>query len=82
MTLLNFGSKPTPASFVAAAAFTALAVLSLCYSVGVYLYRSAAIRSRRAARFYDRWGPSALCVALLVAMALNFAFEGKERGVW
>jgi hypothetical protein len=82
-TLLNFGEKPTPASFVAAAAFTVLALLSLCYSVGTYLYRSNAIRTRKAgARFYDRWGPTALCVAVVVALVLNFAVEGRERDLW
>lgn len=82
VTLLNFGAKPTPTSFVAAAAFTVLAVLSLCYSVGTYLYRSEAIRKRKAgARFYDRWDPTALCGALLVALILNFVFEGKQRGM-
>ncbi|CCE31329.1 related to polyphosphate synthetase [Claviceps purpurea 20.1] len=79
VTLLNFGEHPTRTSFWASGLFTLLAVLSLCYSIGTYLYRSRAIRSRKAARFYDKWGPSALCVSLFVAVALNFAFEGRER---
>lgn len=69
-------------SFIAASAFTFLAILSLCYSVGVYLYRSNAIRNRKAARYYDKLGPSALCGALFVAVALNFAFEGRRRELW
>jgi hypothetical protein len=82
VTLLNFGQKPTPTSFVAAGVFTLLAVLALCYSVIIYLYRSIGIRERRAIKYYDRWGPTALCVALFVAVALNFAFEGKQREIW
>ncbi|KAL3306534.1 vacuolar transporter chaperone 4 [Colletotrichum asianum] len=82
VTLLNFGSKPTSASFIVAGVFTLLAILSLCYSVAIYLYRSQAIRTRRAAKFYDRWGPSALCGALFIAVVLNFAFEGRERQYW
>ncbi|KAL0939070.1 vacuolar transporter chaperone 4 (VTC domain-containing protein) [Colletotrichum truncatum] len=82
VTLLNFGSKPTSASFIVAGVFTLLAILSLCYSVVIYLYRSKAIRTRRAAKFYDRWGPSALCGALFIAVVLNFAFEGRERKYW
>lgn len=83
MTLLNFGTQQgNKASFVAAGAFTLLAILSLCYAVVIYLYRSQAIRTRRVARYYDKLGPSVLCAALFVAVLLNFAFEGKNRGLW
>lgn len=83
MTLLNFSTKQgnTP-SFIAAGAFTFLAVMSLCYAVVIYLYRGHAIRTRRAAKYYDKWGPSFLCAALFVAVALNFASEGRNRAVW
>ena len=82
MTLLNFGSKPSVASFVVAGAFTLLAFLSLSYAVGVYLYRSRAIRDRKVAKYYDKWGPSVLCACLFVAVALNFGFEGREKEWW
>lgn len=82
VTLLNFGEKPTRLAFVAAGVFTLLAVLALCYSVGIYLYRSKAIRERRVIKYYDKVGPSVLCGALFIGVALNFAFEGKERNLW
>ncbi|KAH8905176.1 SPX-domain-containing protein [Coniochaeta sp. PMI_546] len=82
VTLLNFGPKPTVASFIVAGAFTLLAFLSLSYAVGVYLYRSKAIRTRKVARYYDKWGPSVLCGCLFLAIGLNFAFEGADRGWW
>ena len=83
MTLLNFSTKQgNRPSFIAAGTFTLLAILSLCYSVVIYLYRSHAIRTRRAARYYDKWGPSFLCAALFVAVALNFVFEGRSREIW
>ncbi|KAI1873120.1 uncharacterized protein JN550_003373 [Neoarthrinium moseri] len=81
VTLLNFGTKPNATSFIVAGVFTLLAIMALCYSVGIYLYRSAAIRERRAAKFYDRWGPSVLCGALFIAVGLNFAFEGRDREI-
>ncbi|KAI0817615.1 vacuolar transporter chaperone 4 [Xylaria sp. FL0064] len=81
-TLLNFGEKPTKIAFVAAGVFTLLAVLALCYSVGIYLYRSKGIRERRVIKYYDKIGPSVLCCALFIGVALNFAFEGKERSLW
>ncbi|CAM1506938.1 Fc.00g065790.m01.CDS01 [Cosmosporella sp. VM-42] len=82
VTLLNFGTHPTRTSFFISGIFTLLALLSLCYSVCIYLYRSNAIRTRKAAKFYDKWGPSVLCISLFVAVALNFAYEGYERKVW
>ncbi len=83
MTLLNFSTQQAnKASFVAASAFTLIALLSLLYSVAIYLYRSRAIRTRRVARYYDKWGPSVLCAALFAAVVLNFAFEGKSRNLW
>lgn len=82
VTLLNFGGTPTATSFIVAGIFTLIAILSLCYSVGIYLYRSSAIRNRRNIKFYDRVGPSILAVALFVAVALNFGFEGRERRYW
>lgn len=80
MTLLNFWAKPTTASFVVAGAFTLLAFLSLSYAVGMYHYRSKAIREKKAARYHDKWGPSLLCGCLFVAIALNFVFELRDRG--
>ncbi|KAL2161597.1 hypothetical protein VTH06DRAFT_8159 [Thermothelomyces fergusii] len=83
VTLLNFSTEQgNRLSFAAAGAFTALALLSLAYSVAVYLYRSRAIREHRVARYYDKVGPTVLCVALFVAVALNFALEGRERELW
>ena len=83
VTLLNFSTQQgNRASFVAAGAFTLLAIMSLCYAVGIYLYRSRAIRTRSVARYYDKLGPSVLCAALFVAVALNFGFEGKSRDLW
>ena len=82
MTLLNFGTKPTVSSFIVSGVFTLIAVLSLCYSVGIYFYRSNAIRTRKVAKYYDKWGPSFLCATLFIGIGLNFAFAGREREWW
>lgn len=82
VTLLNFSTSPTSASFIVAGIFTLLAILSICYSVAIYLYRSAAIRNRRNVKYYDRWGPSALGAALFVSVVVNFVLEGRDRGYW
>ncbi|KAH6898561.1 VTC domain-containing protein [Thelonectria olida] len=82
VALLNFGEHPTPTAFWISGIFTLLAILSLCYSVGTYLYRSNAIRTRKVVQYYDRVGPSVLCAALFVAVAVNFGYEGRERKLW
>ncbi|PBP18392.1 VTC domain-containing protein, partial [Diplocarpon rosae] len=82
VTVLNFGDKPTRSSFIAAFAFTAVAILSLLYSVGIYLYRSQAIRGRRAIKYHDAFGPTVLCGTLFIAIVLNAWWEVGERGLW
>ncbi len=58
-----------------------VAMTALVYSLGIYLYRAWAIRQRRAIRYHDKWGPSVLCGALLVAVVLNAGFEIRNRGI-
>ncbi|KAH8676488.1 VTC domain-containing protein [Tricladium varicosporioides] len=78
-TLLNFGAKPTRISFLAAGSFSVVAVMSLFYSVAIYLYRSNAIRTRKVIKYHDNFGPTILCSALFIAVVLNMGFEMKER---
>ena len=79
-TLLNFGAKPTKISFLAAGTFSIVAIIALLYSVGIYLYRAKAIRERKAVKYHDKYGPTALCAALFVAVILNGVFELSDRG--
>ena len=78
-TLLNFGDS---ASIYSAWGFVIVACAALLYSVVIYWLRVEMIRSRRASvsRYYDRWGPTLLCLALFAAVAVNFAFKIKEDG--
>ncbi|PQE27447.1 vacuolar transporter chaperone 4 protein [Rutstroemia sp. NJR-2017a BVV2] len=79
-TLVNFQSKPNVFSFITAGVFSLIAILSLSYSVGMYLWRSRGIRMKMNIRYYDAWGPSILCAALAVGVLLNVGFELYERG--
>ena len=79
-TLLNFGAKPSRLSFLAAGLFSIVAILALLYSVGIYLYRSQSIRMRKAIKYHDSYGPTILCIALFIAVALNAIFELDARG--
>ncbi|RMY19046.1 hypothetical protein D0867_04919 [Hortaea werneckii] len=76
-TLLNFGDTISLAS---AWAFTIVAVVALFYSLGLYLWRVSAIKSRRAVDYHDKWGPSALCFLLLIAVAISFAYRWAKGG--
>ena len=78
--VINFGAKPTRASFLAAGAFTVVAVLALVYSLSIYIYRSWSIRNRKAARYHDKYGPTFLMVILVLARAMNFWYEAGRRG--
>ena len=68
-TLLNFGDALSLAS---AWGFTIVACASLIYCLVLYLWRVRMIRGRRAVRYHDKWGPSLLCLGLVVAVAISF----------
>ncbi|KAL9021475.1 MAG: hypothetical protein Q9185_001372 [Variospora sp. 1 TL-2023] len=76
-TLLNFGGE---AAFWAALGFTVVAVASLCYCLGLYLWRVKMIKRRRAVRYHDPWGPTVLCAGLAVATVVNFVLVVKGDG--
>ncbi|KAF3045014.1 vacuolar transporter chaperone [Didymella heteroderae] len=76
-TLLNFGDG---LAFAAAWAFTIIACLALLYSVGLYLWRVRKIRERRAVVYHDKWGPTLLCLGLLVAVAISFGYRLGKGG--
>jgi hypothetical protein len=80
-TLLNFGDSVSLAS---AWAFTFVACLALLYSMGIYLWRVDKIKRRVAVSYHDKWGPSFLCFALVVAVAVSFGYriaKGSEGGL-
>jgi hypothetical protein len=80
-TLLNFGDTVSLAS---AWAFTFVACLALFYSMGIYLWRVDKIKRRVAVSYHDKWGPSFLCLALVIAVAISFGYriaKGSEGGL-
>ncbi|KAF2722297.1 SPX-domain-containing protein [Polychaeton citri CBS 116435] len=76
-TLLNFGDN---VSLVSSIAFTVIAILALFYSMFIYLWRVDSIKKRRAINYHDKWGPTLLCVGLLVAVAVSFGFRFSYGG--
>jgi hypothetical protein len=70
--LLNFGDQ---VSLATSWAFTVLSVIALMYSMGIFLWRTKMIKSRQAVNYHDKWGPSALCLGILAAVAISFGFR-------
>merc|ERR1711939_818099 len=68
--LLEFTGKHDSIGFAAAITFTIIALVAIAYSGATFLYRAMAIRQRRAIAYYDRYGPTALVVALVAATAV------------
>ncbi|KAK6340511.1 vacuolar transporter chaperone [Orbilia brochopaga] len=76
-TLLNFGDKRTR---YASLGFMLLAILSLFYSMAMFVWRHQKMRRRRAARYHDAWGPTALCLLMIVCVAVNFGIKSVHGG--
>ena len=81
--LLNFGDD---VAVKAAFGFTFVAIAIVVYAMGMFLWRAAMIRKRRAVRYDDRLGPTVLCGLLFIAVATNFgmrlqAVEKEGEGV-
>ncbi|KAL2217731.1 vacuolar transporter chaperone 4 [Thermoascus aurantiacus ATCC 26904] len=80
-TLLNFGRDAV--TLTASWAFTVLAVLALLYSLVLYIWRVDKIRKRRDVKrvYHEKWGPTLLCIGLVVAVAFNFALRMRHGGM-
>lgn len=77
-TLLNFGSDYV--TFASAWVFTSIAVICLIYSVVLYVWRVDKIRKRRDVKriYYEKWGPTFLCLGLIGAVLVNFILRAKH----
>lgn len=80
-TLLNFIEPGDTHGLIAAAMFTFAALLTIAYSTIVFVYRSLKLRTRSAdGLYYDKWGPSLLCIVLVAALATNVVLRLMEIG--
>ncbi|KAF6759887.1 VTC domain-containing protein [Ephemerocybe angulata] len=78
-TLLNFVPANDQKGLISAAFFTLCSLLSIAYSAGIFLYRSKMLRERSAeGLYYDKWGPTILCLVFFLAMAVNVGLRFSE----
>ncbi|KAF7336824.1 SPX domain-containing protein [Mycena venus] len=78
-TLLNFTSPEDQRGLISAALFTLAALLAIAYSAVIFVYRAYRLRARRAdGLYYDKYGPTLLCLALFAAIATNIGLRVSE----
>lgn len=74
--LLNFGDKIT----VTAASFlVSVTMMVMLYSLGTYLWRVKKIRRRESGPYEDRYGPTFICILLLISVTINFWLRLHEK---
>lgn len=71
-TLLNYGND---LAVRASLMFFVVAVGTITYSIGIYIYRLRAIRERQAIRYDDPYGPAIICVSLAAAVGIDFTLQ-------
>lgn len=78
-TLLNFVPANDPRGLISAALFTLAALFSIAYSAIIFVYRAMRLRMRSAdGLYYDKYGPTFLCVVLFAALAVNVGLRIAE----
>ncbi len=76
--LLSFSDPHDDIALAAAGCFTAVALLSLVYTAGRYVWRVGKIRNREAVNYHDWLGPTVLCAVLFVAVIVNGSLRWKS----
>ncbi|KAI6042557.1 SPX-domain-containing protein [Pisolithus marmoratus] len=77
--LLNFIPPEDTGGLISAAFFTLAALLAIGYSAVVFLYRALRLRARSAeGLYYDKYGPTILCLVLFMALATNVVIRLPE----
>jgi hypothetical protein len=78
-TLLNFTSPEDSRGLISAALFTLAALLAIAYSAAIFVYRAYRLRTRKAeGLYYDKYGPTLLCLVLFAALATNIGLRVSE----
>ncbi|PWZ01240.1 putative VTC4-vacuolar transporter chaperone [Testicularia cyperi] len=77
--LLNFSSPSDRTGLIASSFFTVVALIGIAYSGIIFVIRALKIRQRESSNIYfDAYGPSILCAAILLAVVTNFVLRFME----
>lgn len=78
--LLNFISPDDERGLFCAAMFTFAALFAIVYSASIFVYRTLHLRKHRAEGvYYDKYGPTILCVVLLGSLTTNLVLRLTEK---
>ena len=75
--LLNFGDR---VGQISAGLFTLVAIMAMIYALITFHWRAKSIRMRGQGGFDDRFGPTVLAIALLLAIIVNFILRITGAG--
>lgn len=73
--LFNAAGKHNSVARALAVVYTCVALFTAAWGYGIYMWRSDLIRKRSGKDFDAMTGPIVVCVGLIVALILNFAFK-------
>lgn len=77
--LLNFSSPGDRTGLIASSFFTIVALIGIAYSGIIFVIRALKIRQRESSNIYfDAYGPTILCAAILAAVVVNFILRFTE----
>ncbi|EMC96210.1 hypothetical protein BAUCODRAFT_33555 [Baudoinia panamericana UAMH 10762] len=76
--LYNAAGQDNTVARALAVVYTALAVLTAAWGYGIYMWRCALIERRSGKDFDAVLGPVGVCLGLVVALVLNFAFKVRS----
>ncbi|KAF8920726.1 hypothetical protein CPB85DRAFT_503419 [Mucidula mucida] len=73
--LLNFGNK---VGLISAAMFSFVVMAVMIYALYTYLCRATSIKYGSRDPYDDRLGPTLICIALIIAIVVNFVLRFME----
>lgn len=73
--LYNAAGENNKVAQTLAIVYTLVAIFTLVWGYGVYMWRNRLIRERSGKDFDSILGPLVVCVGLVIALCLNFAFK-------
>ena len=80
--LYNAAGQTNGVARMLAVVYTLVALFTLLWGYGIYMYRNSLIRQRSGKDFDNRFGPVVVCLGLIIALCLNFGFKVRTRKMW